>query len=105
LTTVGDYAAQAVINVILGRAFPDDPIVAEEDAAEIRDESSTPLRDRIVELANEALTADLRSGDNAAWGIGPGQTRTTSELLDAIDRGNHDGVRAGREFSSLCSPY
>jgi 3'(2'), 5'-bisphosphate nucleotidase len=96
--TVGDYSAQAVINTILGCAFPEDPIVGEEDTAGLREASSKSLRDRIVELANEALTADLGLGDNAAWGIGPGQSRTADELLDAIDRGNHTGGRTGRAF-------
>jgi 3'(2'), 5'-bisphosphate nucleotidase len=82
---------------MLGYAFPDDPIVGEEDAVEIREDSSKSLRDRIVGLANEALTGELGLGDNPAWGIGPGKARTTEELLDAIDKGNHSGGRTGRE--------
>jgi len=84
---------------MLGCAFPDDPIVAEEDAAEIREESSVLLRDRIVELANEALTEDLQLEDIPAWGIGPGKTRSVDELLDAIDRGNHNGGPTGRMWT------
>ena len=56
------------------------------------------MRDRIIELANEALTAELGLGDSATWGIGPGQVKSAEELLDAIDRGNHPGGRDGREF-------
>jgi len=97
--TVGDYAAQAVINLMLGSAFPDDLIVGEEDTAEIREESSAQLRGRVVELANEALREDLRFGESTAWGIGPGKTRSVDELLDAIDRGNHTGGRAGRMWT------
>ncbi|KAI1782110.1 hypothetical protein LXA43DRAFT_1187876 [Ganoderma leucocontextum] len=37
--TVGDCFAQAVVNTILDRTFPDDPIVDEEDAADLRAES------------------------------------------------------------------
>lgn len=95
---MGDYAAQAVVNTMLQKAFPDDPIVGEEDADDLRGSSNATLRDRIVELANEALTKDLGLGDNAQWGIGPGQEKTTQELLDAIDRGNHPGGTAGSTF-------
>lgn len=94
--SVGDYAAQAVVNTILGRAFPTDPIVGEEDAADLRQESGGAIRDRIVTLANEALTADLGTGESPHWGLGPGQERTPEELLDAIDRGNDQGGRIGR---------
>ncbi|KAI6122571.1 nucleotidase HAL2 [Pisolithus croceorrhizus] len=97
--TVADYSAQAVVNTILGRAFPADPIVGEEDANDLRREEADKLRNRIVELSNEALTAELATGDTAEWGIGPGQERTLEELLDAIDRGNDQGGRIGRGWT------
>jgi 3'(2'), 5'-bisphosphate nucleotidase len=88
---------------MLSRAFPQDPIVGEESSVAIREESSKDMLDRIVELANDALTADLGLGDDSTWGIGPGQNRTSVELLDAIDRGNYDGGPTGRmsQVSSL----
>lgn len=95
---VGDFAAQAVISSILYHAFPADPIVGEEDASDLRVESGKEMKDRIVELANEAITADLGLGDNANWGIGPGQAKSDTEILDAIDRGNYEGGSTGREF-------
>ncbi|KAF7302499.1 3'(2'),5'-bisphosphate nucleotidase [Mycena chlorophos] len=97
--TVGDYAAQALISSMLARGFPDDPIVGEEDAKDLRVEEGRALRERIVELANEAIVAPLVEGDDGAWGIGPGQAKTTAELLDAIDRGNHEGGRTGRMWT------
>ncbi|KAG9312595.1 hypothetical protein JVU11DRAFT_6992 [Chiua virens] len=97
--TVGDYSAQAVVNTILGRAFPSDPIVGEEDAAELRQASGTVLKDRIVALANEALTGDLGSDESSDLGLGPGQARTPDELLDAIDRGSDQGGRVGRRWT------
>ncbi|KAJ7606844.1 hypothetical protein FB45DRAFT_949270 [Roridomyces roridus] len=97
--TVGDYAAQALIGTMLTKAFQADPIVGEEDAAELRADEGKVLRDRIIELANEALVAPLVEGDKAEWGIGPGQEKTTAELLDAIDRGNYDGGRTGRMWT------
>ncbi|TBU39313.1 3(2),5-bisphosphate nucleotidase HAL2 [Dichomitus squalens] len=97
--TVGDFAAQAVINTILDRTFPDDPIVGEEDATDLRIESGRALRDRIVELANDTLSADLQPGEKEEWGLGPNHGRTVDQLLDAIDRGNYDGGRTGRMWT------
>lgn len=95
--SVGDYSAQAVINTILSRAFPADPIVGEESSSELRTESAGTLRARIVELANEALEAELGLGEMSQWGIGSGQGKMEEELLEAIDRGNFAGGKVGRE--------
>jgi 3'(2'), 5'-bisphosphate nucleotidase len=92
---VADYSAQAVVNVILSRAFPKDPIIGEEDARDLQRDNA--LANRIAQLANEALTAELDSGENADWGIGPGQTQSVEELLEAIGRGNHTGGPQGRK--------
>ncbi|PIL32418.1 hypothetical protein GSI_05120 [Ganoderma sinense ZZ0214-1] len=97
--TVGDFSAQAVVNTILNRAFPEDPIVGEEDAADLRVESGKILRDRIIELANETLIAELQPGEKEEWGLGPNHGRTADQLLDAIDRGNYNGGRTGRMWT------
>ncbi len=47
---------------MLAKAFPDDPLVGEEDTKDLR--ANPAMRDRVVELANEALTAYLAMGDN-----------------------------------------
>ncbi|KAI0260594.1 hypothetical protein BC834DRAFT_831530 [Gloeopeniophorella convolvens] len=95
--TVADFAAQAVINTLLGHAFPDDPIVGEEDAADLR--TNNTLRTRVVELAGDVLAAPPRAaaGEQAAWGLGtaPGE----AALLAALDRGQHGGGRAGRMWT------
>ena len=57
------------------------------------------MKDRIVELANEALTYELGLGDNRIWGIGPGEQQSDGQLLDAIDRGKYEGGRIGRKMS------
>jgi len=102
--TVADYSAQAVISTILARAFPNDPIVGEEDTSALRgggvSQESQLLRDRITVLSNEALREALRRGDDESWGIGPhALIRTTEELLDAIDRGNHPGGSKSRMWT------
>lgn len=83
---------------MLHHAFPGDPIVGEEDAKELRAESGKTLRERIIQLSNEALAAELELGDNVDWGIGPGREQTAEELLDAIDRGNYEGGPKGRKL-------
>lgn len=94
--TVGDFSAQAVVNTILSRAFPDDEIVGEEDAKDLRVESGAELRSRVITLATETLTADLGLGETAEWGLGPGKKWTEEELLSAIDRGTSSGGPKGR---------
>ena len=84
------------MNTVLSNAFPEDNIVGEEDSSDLRPDANGQLRERVVELANRALTDELSLGDNVQWGIGPGSERTSEQLLAAIDRGNHEGGRKGR---------
>lgn len=95
---MADYASQAVINTVLSHAFPDDPIIGEEDASDLRasPSSSSPsaattrenesesdvLRARVVELADDVLAqpplpspaspSDVSSDADADSGIGIG---------------------------------
>ncbi|MGC1276486.1 MAG: 3'(2'),5'-bisphosphate nucleotidase [Planctomycetaceae bacterium] len=74
--TVADFASQAVICQALHTAFPDDPVIGEEDAAELRTAEMAPFLERIV--------AEL-----AAVGI-----RTAGgEVCDWIDRGRANDYR------------
>jgi 3'(2'), 5'-bisphosphate nucleotidase len=107
---VGDYSAQAVINTILSQAFPEDPIVGEEDATDLRapNEASRALCARVVELADDILAQAPRpssspdsfdigggEGERAEWGLG--RRWGADALLKAIDRGSHaGGLRSGR---------
>ncbi|KAH9987616.1 hypothetical protein BJV74DRAFT_951621 [Russula compacta] len=121
--TVADYSAQAVINTILSHAFPDDPIVGEEDAADLRapTKESEVLRARVVELADDVLAQpplsssssssspallplgiDPASGDGdgelAEWGLG--KRWGVEAILKAIDRGaDAGGRRSGRMWT------
>ena len=97
--TVADYAAQAVISSILRAAFPEDPIVGEEDASTLRfpnTQIERDMRHRIVKLANDALTSELMLGDSKNWGLGPGMEKSDVEILDAIDVGKYEGGPDGR---------
>ena len=88
-----------MINTILTRAFPHDKIVGEEDSADLRTDSGVTLRNRIVELANETLTAPLQPSEQESWGLGPSYAQTPEEIMDVIDRGNYTGGSTGRKCS------
>jgi 3'(2'), 5'-bisphosphate nucleotidase len=68
--TVADFAVQAFIAGRLARAFPDDALVAEEDAAMLRSSAGRPLLESVLDTLHRA-SPQLSS----------------SEVLDAIDRG------------------
>ncbi|MGD0045283.1 MAG: 3'(2'),5'-bisphosphate nucleotidase, partial [Isosphaeraceae bacterium] len=46
--TVADFGSQAVICRALGIAFPDDPVIAEEDAAELGRSGNPAVLDEVV---------------------------------------------------------
>ncbi|KAK0219670.1 hypothetical protein EDD85DRAFT_797034 [Armillaria nabsnona] len=96
---VTDYAAQGVMSTMIHNAFPDDLIVGEEDATDLRLDSGADYRRRIVELANEAIVGPLGVGDVKQWGIGPGQALIPETLMNVIDRGNFQGGRTGRMWT------
>ncbi len=45
--TIADFASQAIICRALGEAFPNDPIIGEEDSAELRLPANKPSLDRV----------------------------------------------------------
>ena len=99
-----------MINTVLSKAFPDDPVVGEEDSGDLRrdTEPARLLRERVVQLANDALsptanTEETSSPQNlGAWGLG--SARTEAELLDAIERGAYAGGAKGRTCT-FWNPY
>ncbi|WP_269537641.1 3'(2'),5'-bisphosphate nucleotidase [Cerasicoccus fimbriatus] len=72
--TIADYGSQAIILAELAKHFPDDPIVAEEDASDLAGSDQTELRNKVV------LEVQL---------IDP--TATEGSVMQAIDRGNYGG--------------
>jgi len=73
--TIADYGSQAVINLILGKEFPDDDFVCEEDSQQIREKGAEEIRKKILANVNNIFP-------NAS----------EEEILNAIDLGNgkHD---------------
>lgn len=90
--TVGDYAAQALINHAIKLNFPSDNIVGEEDSESLRDgsEEASRLSDRILQILEEAQNETASSNDKL------GTLRTLDEVYTGIDFGNYEGGSSGR---------
>ena len=72
--TVADFGSQALICRALGEALPDDPIIAEEDAAELKQPQNLAILDQVLRHVRAIRTA---SGDSLDAG----------EICQWIDRG------------------
>ena len=80
--TVADFSAQALVTHILGSAFPDIPLVGEEDADALREPENQALAQQVVSHVTEAVSA-IEAGD----------------VLDLIDSGTHGGGASGRHWT------
>lgn len=83
--TVADLGAQAVICKALGEAFPDDPVVGEEDATELR---KPEMAETLTKVTNyvKALLPDATSEDITRWiDHGNGKVSPRYWTLDPID--------------------
>jgi 3'(2'), 5'-bisphosphate nucleotidase len=82
--TVGDYGAQALILRAIHEAFPDDAIVAEEAAADLRGTLDPRVQGRVAALVGRALGTDVafdricewldhrgRAGSDLQWTVDP----------------------------------
>lgn len=87
--TIGDFGAQALIIASIKSAFPDDEVVGEEDASDLR--SNESLRDLVWDLVQAAKLDDAAAEDK----IG-GPVKSKDAMLDALDQGNSAGGRKGR---------
>ncbi len=77
--TVADFAAQSLVARVLAQHFPQDELVGEEDAEELRRHDQTGLRAQVLAAVREASGEPVSEGD----------------LLASIDRGaaSADGSR------------
>ena len=95
--TIADYASQAVICHAFKEAFPDDPIVGEEDAAELRGGENVGFVGRILEelaAINVATTAD----EVCSWiDHGNGKAGPRFWTLDPID--GTKGFLRGQQYA------
>ncbi|KAF8244100.1 3(2),5-bisphosphate nucleotidase HAL2 [Wilcoxina mikolae CBS 423.85] len=86
--TIADFGAQsAVIGAVL-HAFPGDSVVGEEDADVLRQNANT--RELVWDLVRNAVEESKGLSDEI------GTIKDDGEMMDLIDRGNHEGGASGR---------
>ncbi|KAL8678611.1 MAG: hypothetical protein Q9186_005036 [Xanthomendoza sp. 1 TL-2023] len=87
--TIGDFGAQALIISALRHNFPNDEIVAEEEASSLRENPS--LAEQIFNLVKES-----KLNDSSAENQLGGPINNLEAMLTAIDAGNSSGGAKGR---------
>ncbi len=80
--TVADYGVQAIIHRCLAGEFPDDPIVAEEDADDLEKPENRVLADVLLDVLGQA---------SSDWSL--------PAMIGHIGRGRHAGGANGRFWS------
>lgn len=90
--TVGDYAAQALINHAINLNFPTDEIVGEEDSDDLKKdtEEATKLSSTILELLE---SVQLKTSGSASK---IGELKDLDSIYKSIDLGNSQGGSKGR---------
>jgi len=76
---------------MLNTLLPNDPIVGEEDATELRKSENKELLHHITILVNETLTDARLPYEKEEWAIGMGYDTSPREVRNAIDRGHYEG--------------
>ncbi|KAF2130573.1 3(2),5-bisphosphate nucleotidase HAL2 [Dothidotthia symphoricarpi CBS 119687] len=87
--TIGDFGAQALIISSIKHAFPQDEVVGEEDADDLRKNDAE--RDLVWDLVQAAKLTDSAAEDK----IG-GPIKSADDMLTAIDNGRSAGGPKGR---------
>lgn len=75
--TIADFGAQALVNMEILKAFPEDPIIGEEDSSDLQGAAGARLLEQVTEQVNRIT--DMTSRD----------------ILSAIDRGDFDPAVCG----------
>lgn len=86
--TIADFGSQAIIALALRDAFPDIPLIAEEDSAALRESKNAALLARVVEEVALALERPGLDAEEVLGWIDHGSADSYSELfwtLDPID--------------------
>ena len=99
--TIADFGSQALICRALRDAFPDDPIIGEEDAAVLREPAQADMMERVVEHVGN-LRPGAQAGEICDW-IDLGCAKDYSPrfwTLDPID-GTKGFLRGGQYAIAL----
>lgn len=81
--TIADYSVQAVVNQTIIEAFPEDPIVGEEDSKDLRVPEGASQKQKVVALCNEAWGKEIHE----------------DQWIQAIDKGVYAGGAKGRHWT------
>ncbi|KAK7932644.1 hypothetical protein PG985_003356 [Apiospora marii] len=87
--TIGDFGAQALIIAALKANFPSDEIVAEEEAADLR--NNEKLRSTVWELVQSAKLEDAKAEETLG-----GAVQSDEDMLKRLDEGASQGGAKGR---------
>ncbi|PPJ60022.1 hypothetical protein CBER1_02686 [Cercospora berteroae] len=87
--TIGDFGAQALIISALQHNFPNDEIVAEEEARDLRENET--LRNTVWELVKNTSLSDAAAEKQLG-----GPLSSPEAMLDIIDKGDSKGGNKGR---------
>ncbi|NER92483.1 MAG: 3'(2'),5'-bisphosphate nucleotidase [Symploca sp. SIO1B1] len=83
--TIADFGSQALICRALAAAFPNDPVVGEEDSAELREPAMAAQLEQVTSYV-QAVVGDATSEEVLSWiDRGNGQTGSRYWTLDPID--------------------
>ena len=101
--TVADFGSQALICRTLAEAFPDDPVIAEEDAAELKSPENAAILEQVLE-ARSCRPIRNRGRRRRHDRCGPGLSLDRSRrrqpvqraILDAGPDRRHQGVSPRR---------
>jgi 3'(2'), 5'-bisphosphate nucleotidase len=83
--TIADFASQALVGYLLSQSFPEDPVVAEEDSAALREPAAEKTLETVSQFVLHALPQATPEGV-CKW-IDHGRTDTAKRFwtLDPID--------------------
>lgn len=87
--TIGDFGAQALIIQAIRKNFPNDEIVAEEEASSLRE-------DKALSAEIWALSKDIKLVDSESDSLLGGPLPSEEAMLDIIDQGKSQGGGKGR---------
>lgn len=103
---MADFSAQAIINTYLHKAFPKDPIIGEEDSKDLRGDEGKVLREKVFTLTNGVLAKDEQLSEEEVWNVALSfkikkAVDRSSQILNAIDRGNYAGGPKGSMWNNI----
>jgi 3'(2'), 5'-bisphosphate nucleotidase len=91
--TVADFGSQALICRALAEAFPNDPVIAEEDSIELRRPENSPILDQVVRHVRAVVAETHLRAENDL---------SREEVCGWIDRGGTSQcVGSGRSTRSM----